>query len=64
MFDQSLAIVEIRAQLNAAQEIERLWVVLPEGKDKNGYGSWPRIASYCTPERRVQNPILDSRVMA
>jgi hypothetical protein len=64
MFDQSIAVVEIRAQLNAAQEIERLWVIFPEGKDKNGYGSWPRIASYCTPARRVRNPILDSRAIA
>lgn len=58
MFDGSTAVVEVRAQLDAKQEIERLWVIFPEGKDKNGYGSWMRIASYCTDERRVRDPKL------
>lgn len=61
MFDGTDAIVEIRAQMNARQEIERLWVLLPEGKDKNGYGSWVRIAGYCTEARRVGNPQLAAK---
>jgi hypothetical protein len=56
--DQSTVVVEVRGQVDANRNIERLWLVLPEGDDqKNLYPPLADFAAQCSEANRVQ-PVL------
>lgn len=53
--DDSETVLEVRGQVNANKEIEKLWIVIhPEDPDKNGFGTLTKLVSQFTSENRVQ----------
>jgi hypothetical protein len=53
--DDSETILEVRGQVNANKEIEKLWIVIhPEDPDKNGFGTLTKLVRQFTDANRVQ----------
>jgi hypothetical protein len=53
--DDSETILEVRGQVNANKEIEKMWIVIhPEDPDKNGFGTLTKLVSQFTDANRVQ----------
>jgi hypothetical protein len=53
--DGSSSIVEVKGQMNANRQLDRLWILLPEGEEnKNGYYPLAQFAASCRDENRVQ----------
>jgi hypothetical protein len=56
--DGSKAVVEVKGQVNANRELERLWILLPEGDEaKNLYPPLVHFAQQCSNENRV-SPVV------
>ena len=52
--DGSKMVVEVRGQLNSNRELDRMWIILPEGDEqKNLYPSLTSFATQCSDENRV-----------
>lgn len=53
--DGSQAVIEVRGQMNSNRELERLWILLPEGDEQRNL--YPRLADFaaqCVDANRVQ----------
>lgn len=56
--DGSKAVIEVKGQVNSNRELERLWVLLPEGDEaKNLYPPLADFARQCDEAHRV-NPVV------
>lgn len=56
--DESETVIEVRGQVNANKDIERMWIVInPEDPDRNGFGTLTKLVSQFTDENRVQPAI-------
>ena len=52
--DGSKAVIEVKGQVNANRELERLWILLPEGDEaKNLYPPLVHFAQQCSEKNRV-----------
>jgi len=52
--DGSKAVVEVKGQVNANRDLERLWILLPEGDEaKNLYPPLVHFAQQCSDKNRV-----------
>lgn len=55
--DGSSSVIEVKGQMNANRQLDRLWILLPEGEDnaqKNGYPGLAAFAQQCCEANRVQ----------
>lgn len=53
--DESETVIEVRGQVNANKELERLWIVInSEDPDRNGFGTLTRMVTQFTEANRVQ----------
>ncbi len=57
--DGSHGVVEVKGQVNSNQQLDRLWILLPQGDDaKNMYPPLASFAEQCNDGNRVSNPLV------
>lgn len=57
--DRSEHVIEIRGQVNAKQELERVWILLPDGDaQKNTYPPLDELPKQCIEANRTRNPLI------
>lgn len=55
--DGSYSVVEVRGQMNANRNLDRLWILLPDGEDVSQKNSYPPLADFaqqCRDTNRVE----------